>query len=95
MSKRSIITEIIEGFDALKAEREGKITLRRHAVESKLSRKRTTTSIKLKMTRGSGNVFLDVGFSPADASNLMLHAKLMSRVREATHGASQRGAAKR
>ncbi len=52
-------------------------------------------STKLKMTRGSGNVFLDVGFSPSEADNLMLRAQLMDRVREAAQGATQRDAAKR
>ena len=52
-------------------------------------------SAQLKMTRGSGNVFLDVGFSPDEASNLILRAQLMSRVRDAARGASQREAAKR
>ena len=33
--KRNVFAELVEGFDALKAEREGKITLRQHAVESK------------------------------------------------------------
>jgi putative transcriptional regulator len=33
--KRKLFTELSEGFDALKAEREGKITLRQHTVESK------------------------------------------------------------
>ena len=51
-------------------------------------------SAKLKMTRGSGNVFLDVGFSPDESNNSMLRAQLMSRVREAARGASQREAAK-
>ena len=51
-------------------------------------------SAKLKMTRGSGNVFLDIGFSPDEANNLMLRSQLMSRVREAAQGATQREAAK-
>ena len=34
MTKRNIFAEISEGFDALAAERQGKITLRRHAVET-------------------------------------------------------------
>jgi predicted XRE-type DNA-binding protein len=50
---------------------------------------------KLKMTRDSGNVFLDAGFAPDEANNLMLLAQLMSRVRDAARGASQREAAKR
>ena len=52
-------------------------------------------SAKLKMTRGSGNVFQDMGFTPAEADNLMLRAQLMSRVRDAARGASQREACKR
>jgi predicted XRE-type DNA-binding protein len=50
---------------------------------------------KLKFTRGSGNVFLDIGFAPGEAENLLLRAQLMSRVREAVRGMSQREAAKR
>ena len=49
---------------------------------------------KLKITRGSGNVFLDVGFPPSEADNLMLRAQLMSRVRAAVRGMTQREAAK-
>ena len=52
-------------------------------------------STKLKITRGSGNMFLDVGFSPSEAANLMLRAQLMDRVCEAAQGATQRDAAKR
>jgi len=52
-------------------------------------------STKLKMTRGSGNVFLDVGFAPNEAENMMLRAQLMDRVRDAAKGATQREAAKR
>ena len=33
--KRNVFSELTEGFDALKAEREGKITLRTHAVMRK------------------------------------------------------------
>lgn len=50
---------------------------------------------KLKITRGSGNVFVDVGFPPAEAENLQLRAQLMSRVRDTVRGMSQREAAKR
>lgn len=52
-------------------------------------------SEKLKMTRGSGNVFLDVGFPPGEAENLLLRAQLMSRVRDVARGMTQREAAKR
>jgi putative transcriptional regulator len=41
--KRNVFAEISEGFDALKAEREGKVTLRSHAVERK-----PTTSLTAK-----------------------------------------------
>jgi predicted XRE-type DNA-binding protein len=35
---------------------------------------------KLKMVRGSGNVFLDLGFSKAEAENLKLRSELMIRM---------------
>ena len=37
---------------------------------------------KLKMTRGSGNVFLDIGFNKDEAENLRLRAELMMRIEE-------------
>jgi predicted XRE-type DNA-binding protein len=49
---------------------------------------------KLKRTRGSGNVFLDVGFESDEADNLLLRAQLMSRIRETARGTTQRDAAK-
>lgn len=49
---------------------------------------------RLKRTRDSGNVFLDVGFRPGDTENLLLRAKLMSRIRDSTRGMTQRDAAK-
>ncbi len=50
---------------------------------------------KLKIMRGSGNVFLDVGFTPGEADNLLLRAQLMSRVRDAVRSMTQREAVKR
>jgi len=50
---------------------------------------------KVKITRGSSNVFVDVGFPPAEAENLQLRAQLMSQVRDVVRGVSQREAAKR
>ena len=49
---------------------------------------------RLKRTRGSGNVFEDVGFGAKEAENLLLRAQLMSRIRDAARGATQREAAK-
>ena len=37
---------------------------------------------KLKITHGSGNVFLDIGFSKAEAENLKLRAELMMRIED-------------
>ncbi len=48
---------------------------------------------KLKRTRGSGNVFADVGFGPEEADNLLLRAQLMSRIRETARDLTQREAA--
>ena len=37
---------------------------------------------KLKITRGSGNVFSDLGFYKAEAENLRLRAELMMRIED-------------
>ena len=37
-------------------------------------------SEKIKMTRSSGNVFRDMGFSKAEAENLRLRSELMRRI---------------
>ncbi len=50
-------------------------------------------SSKLKRTRGSGNVFGDLGFGPEEADNLLLRAQLMSRIRDVARGLAQREAA--
>ncbi|MFM9881599.1 MAG: helix-turn-helix domain-containing protein [Burkholderiales bacterium] len=48
----------------------------------------------LKITRGSGNVFRDVGFAPGETENLLLRSELMSRIRDTAKGTTQREAAK-
>ena len=35
MKKRNLFAELVEGFEALEAEREGKVTLKTHAIEAK------------------------------------------------------------
>lgn len=35
---------------------------------------------KLKIVRGRGNVFLDIGFSPDEAQNLHLRSEMMSKI---------------
>ncbi len=52
-------------------------------------------SERLKIQRGSGNVFRDVGFAPEEAENLLLRAQLMSEIREVARGMTQAQAAKR
>jgi putative transcriptional regulator len=37
MKKRNLFAELSDGFDALKHEREDKMTLRKHPIESKLA----------------------------------------------------------
>ena len=39
-------------------------------------------SEKLKITRGSGNVFLDLGFPKDEAENLKLRSELMMRIED-------------
>ncbi|MEA2735327.1 MAG: hypothetical protein QOE14_1778 [Humisphaera sp.] len=36
---------------------------------------------KIKVTESSGNVFLDLGFPPEEAQNLLIRSELMLRVR--------------
>lgn len=52
---------------------------------------------KLKMKRGSGNVFRDLGFAPQEAQNLLLRSDLMTRVERyvTASGLSQKDAAVR
>lgn len=38
--------------------------------------------MKLKMTRSTGNVFRDVGFSPGEAEHLLVRADLMIKVQK-------------
>lgn len=54
--KRDVFAELIEGFDALKAEREGRITLRQHTFEIKPTPKVTAAELlrvraKLNLSR--------------------------------------------
>jgi predicted XRE-type DNA-binding protein len=53
-------------------------------------------SEKLKMERGSGNIFLDIGFDKAEAENLKLRAALMMRIEDwvKESGMTQAAAAK-
>ena len=50
---------------------------------------------RVKIERGSGNVFSDIGFAPGEAENLLLRAQLMSRIRDAVRNRTQKEAAKR
>jgi putative transcriptional regulator len=55
--KRKLFAELTEGFDALKAEREGKRTLRTHAVESKLVPTVTAKElVRVRTIEGSATV---------------------------------------
>ena len=51
---------------------------------------------RLKIERGSGNVFRDIGFSPEEAQNLHLRSELMTRVEQFVKrsGVTQTGAAR-
>jgi len=39
-------------------------------------------SEKLKITRGSGNIFLDLGFDKDEAENLKMRAELMMSIED-------------
>ena len=47
-----------------------------------------------KIQRGSNNVFLDLGRSPAEAQNLVLRSQLMLEIQQAAKGMTQTEAAK-
>lgn len=49
---------------------------------------------KVKIVRGSDNVFRDLGFSEEEAQNLLLRADMMSKVRDIARGMTQQEAAK-
>jgi predicted XRE-type DNA-binding protein len=53
-------------------------------------------SRKIKITRGSGNVFLDLGFGKTEAENLKLRSELMMQIAGyfTGSGLTQAGAAK-
>lgn len=94
--KRNVGKEILKPLKEFKAGREGKVTLRRHVVERKPASKAATMSDRLKITRGSGNIFHDIGFAPEEAENLKLRSGLMMRIEDycKKSGATQAAAAK-
>ena len=51
----------------------------------------------IQMIRGSGNVFLDMGFPPAEAANLLMRSDLLRHLRDAVErtGLTQKEMAKR
>jgi putative transcriptional regulator len=70
--KRNLFAELTEGFDALKAEREGKRTLRTHAVERKPApavnaKELVRVRAKLNLSRAAG-----AGTDPEVSPHFML-----------------------
>ena len=51
---------------------------------------------RLKIEKGSGNVFLDIGFPPGEAQNLLMRADLMLKIEQfvSKSGMTQKEAAK-
>ncbi len=51
---------------------------------------------RLRIEKGSGNVFLDIGFPPGEAQNLLMRADLMLKIEQFVHksGMTQKEAAK-
>jgi predicted XRE-type DNA-binding protein len=50
---------------------------------------------KIKMERGSENVFADIGFPRGEAENLLMRAELMSQIRRTSKGLTQAEAARK
>lgn len=53
-------------------------------------------SKRLRIEKGSGNVFLDIGFPPEQANNLLLRADMMIRIEDLVRrsGMTQQAAAR-
>lgn len=51
---------------------------------------------RLKMEKGSGNIFRDLGFPPAEAQNLIMRAELMIKIEQFVNksGLTQKEAAR-
>ena len=52
-------------------------------------------SAKIKMEKGSGNIFADIGFPRGEAENLLMRAELMLQIRRASKGLTQAEAARK
>jgi len=52
-------------------------------------------SAKIKMEKGSGNIFADIGFPRGEAENLLMRAELMLQIRRASKGVTQAEAARK
>jgi len=50
---------------------------------------------RVKMERGSGNIFADIGFRHGEAENLVMRAELMSEIRRASRELTQAEAARK
>lgn len=50
---------------------------------------------RIKMERGSGNIFADIGFPRGEAENLLMRAELMLEIRKASKGLTQAEAARK
>ena len=51
-----------------------------------LASERSKVTEQIKITKGSGNVFLDLGFPEGEAQNLLLRADLMIRIEKLVKG---------
>jgi hypothetical protein len=52
-----------------------------------MAEERAAVSKRMKIVRGSGNVFRDLGFSETEARNLSLRSELMIRTSSSSRGA--------
>src|SRR5262245_35766167 len=101
--KRDVSAEPMNGTDALAGQRKGKRTVRTHTTTCKPAPRTTPkelATVRIPDTRrikGSGNVFLDLGFDPAEAKVIALRAEVMIRMEQhlKAQGWTQAQAAKR
>ncbi len=74
MKKRDVFAEIVEGFDTLKAQREGKVTLRTHAVVMQAPADVTADEVLALRQRSSRAMLLTMICSAAAIGNGMIEA---------------------
>lgn len=92
--KRSLFRELMSGVEEMGAHREGRVTLKRHVIKCTGRSRRGVAAGSEPITRGTGNVFADLGFP--DAAGRQARLRLAHALNQLidSRGLSERAAAK-